>query len=105
MEMSDIAEAFEEIKRRTLVGLQVAFSCFSFLSFLFLFFYAFFSFFSFSFSFSFFIGLGEGRVGGQHGLLVPVPVTSGQWTSGPVTSGPFPLLDTGQTIKTLLLPG
>jgi hypothetical protein len=25
MEMGDIAEAFEEIKRRTLVGLQVAF--------------------------------------------------------------------------------
>ena len=28
--MSDIAEAFEEIKRRTLVGLQVAFSFFLF---------------------------------------------------------------------------
>ena len=103
--MSDIAEAFEEIKRRTLVGLQVAFSFFSFLSFLFLFFYAFFSLFLY-----FFISLisllvwGEGRVGGQHGLLVPVPVTSDQWpvASGPVTSGPFPLLDTGQT---LLLPG
>jgi len=29
--MGDIAEAFEEIKRRTLVGLQVAFSSFEFL--------------------------------------------------------------------------
>ena len=70
--MSDIAEAFEEIKRRTLVGLQVAFY---FLFFLFLFFLSF--------------GLGEaGRGGGpRNASCTDVPCSNmACWCQCPVPS-------------------